>query len=188
MRPNAFTAIIAMTLVCSGCQSAAPTTKNYSYLRMPSCSREAAFTAARQAMGERYRIARGDLGEGVITSVPEESDEPGSSGQVGDVVGAPRRLRTTAQTRVSGSGNSAEVWCKVLVERYETDERNLFVRDLAMADAPTHTPAERDAGATPEQNAVWRTDRRDKVAERDILRAVHEIVERGGLASPRGGP
>lgn len=178
MRPMALAVMMTTVLACGGCQSAAPTTRNYSYLRLPSHSKEEAFNAARQAMGERYRIDRIDPGEGVITSVPAETDEPGSSGQVGDVVGAPRRVRTSAQTRVSGTDTASEVWCKVVIERYETDERNLFVRDLAMADAPTHTPAERDAGATPEQNAVWRTDRRDKVAERDILRAVHEILQR----------
>ena len=173
IRTLSLTVVVA---VLAGCEAPAPTTRNFSHMRLNSTSRVDAFVAARQAMSERFRLAEIDPVRGLITSVPEETEEVGTAGQVGDVVGARRRVRKVARTHVSGSDTWAELWCKVTVERYETAERNMFISDQSGSDLPTETAAERGGATTAEQDAVWRTTHRDKVAERNILRAVREIV------------
>lgn len=168
---------VAATLLL-GCDAPQPTSQSFSYVRLASVSRADAFDAAARAMGERYHIARRDAAAGVITSVPEESDEVATQGRVGDVLGVPRRVRKVATARVTGSDAGAEVWCKVLIEQYDTEEQRMFAADRSMDDAPTSTAADRDGAATPEQNAVWRKTGRDKREERSILRSVSEFVGR----------
>lgn len=91
---------------------------------------------------------------------------------------ADRRTRSRAQAIVTGTDQNAEVWCKVVVDRYEGQEAALFAHDAQRLDDATGTPADRDGARTEEQNAVWRSVGRDKEQERSILRAVREIVER----------
>jgi hypothetical protein len=93
-----------------------------------------------------------------------------------------------AEVRVADAGDAVKVFCKVLVQQYESDERRLFVREHALSDLPTETPAAADAATSPEQNATWRTRGRDKVLERRILRAIQERVSARTGSSPSGGP
>ena len=160
-----------------GCNAPAPTARSFSYLRLPSASKAQAFDAASQAMRERFRITRSDPAAGVIISAPDETTEAVSSGRLGDAVGVPRRIRKIATTRVTGSDTSAAVWCKVVVQQYETDERHLFEQERSLDDLPTATAADRGGATTPEQNAIWRTRQRDKNTERAILRTIAEIID-----------
>jgi len=171
--------LTVLVAVLAGCEAPAPTARNFSHVRLSSTSRTKAFEAARQAMSERFRLEEVDPARGVIVSVPEEMDELGTSGQVGDVVGARRRVRKVARTQVNGADTWAELWCKVTVERYETAERNMFLNDQNGSDLPTGTAAERGGATTAEQDAVWRTARRDKVTEHALLRSACEILDRG---------
>jgi hypothetical protein len=165
-----------------GCETAAPTTRSYSLLRLPEVSRAEAFDAAVLAMSERFHIEEADREAGIIRSVPQES-ESDTAGRAGDVVGMPRRVRTIATTHVSGNEQSSEVWCKVVVERSETSETLALSRELSADDAPTETPSQRDAAGTPEQNEVWRATGRDRRTERAVLAAIQELSgqrRRGG--------
>jgi hypothetical protein len=184
---NRFVAAIALpslVFTLTGCASPAPNRTNYSYLRIQAHSRDAVFNAARRAMQERFRLDKVDEHRGIIRSVPVETTGQTDTHRVGDVVGVKRRLRRIATTRVEGTDNAAEVWCRVIVEEYETDNRRLFDQDRSINDVPTETAAERGGATTPEQNAVWRTSSRDKVLERSILRSISELVSRG--APPAG--
>ncbi len=174
MTRRALVGTLLLVAAGSGCNAPAPTARTYSYLRLPDTPQSAAFDAALAAMRERYRIDAYDREEGVITSLPEESREVLEQRRVGDMVGVPRRVRRIATTQVTGSDASAEVWCKVLIQRYEAQAAQLFRNDLQMEDAPTGTAADRGSATTQEQNEVWRTARRDKSAERSLLRAVEE--------------
>ena len=164
--------------IAAGCEAPAPTARSFNYLRLPSVSRADAFTAAVEALSERFRIARLDREAGVITSVPEERTEVVSRGRVGDLVGVLRRVRKVATIQVTGSDASAEVWCKVVVEVCETQEQRLFAQEHALDDLPTATAADRGGATTPEQNAFWRVIRRDKGTERALRRAINELLNR----------
>jgi len=167
-----------LAATATGCSEPAPSARTFTYMRLTNVSRDQAFVAATQAMSERFRLERVDRAAGIITSTPTESEEVGTRGRVGDVVGAKRRVRTSAITRVHGSANNAEIWCKVVIEQNETNEQRLFASDVGMNDMPTETAADRGGATTPEQNTVWRTIRRDKTVERAVLRSVDEITRR----------
>jgi hypothetical protein len=179
--------IILIGLSMLGCNAAQPTTRTFGYLHLSSTPREKAFDAATQAMGERYRLESVDSRTGIITNVPEESNEIVSRGRVGDVVGVPRRVRRVATVWVTGSEESSEVWCKVLVEASESQELTLFARETSLDDAPTGTAVDRGSAATPEQNTYWRAIRREKQTERSILQAVEEIVARKSAGAAESG-
>ena len=176
--------LLASLLAMTGCDTPAPNRTNYSYMRLQDQSRAAAFDAAERAMQERFRLDRVDAQRGIIKSTPLEMTGQNDTGRVGDMVGAERRLRRTATTRVDGSDSMAEVWVRVIVEEYETNDRQLFDQDRSINDMPTETAADRGGATTPEQNALWRTTSRDKVLERSILRSISEMVNREG--SPAG--
>jgi len=169
-------ALPAVTI--AACSAPAPTARTFNYLRLPTVSRADAFEAALQATSERFRVARLDREAGVIVSVPNEGTEVVHQGRVGDLLGVPRRVRSTATIQVTGSDSAAEVWCKIVVEVYETQEQRLYAQAHALDDLPTATPADRAGATTPEQNEVWRVVRRDKRAERNLRQAISEIVHR----------
>lgn len=58
----------------------------------------------------------------------------------------------------------------------------MFASDRSGSDTPgDYTAINRDAATTTEQNTVWRTVRRDKSVERNILNAIAERA--GGVIS-----
>ena len=158
----------------AGCASPAPSKLNYGMMRIESASRAEVMPAAEQAVREHFRIATTDRAAGLIEAQPREGSEAGRTRRAGDVLGAQRRVRRVAEVRVMDADEGVNVFCKVLIQQYESDERRLFVREHALSDAPTETPAADEAATSAEQNATWRTCGRDKVLERQILQAIEE--------------
>lgn len=175
-----------VALLSAGCTSPPPSELNYSVRSIPSVSRQAGLDAARRAVQEHFRIDVVDTAAGVVKSLPSETSEPGRTGRVGDVLGAPRRMRRLAEVRVRETDTGVRVWCKVRVQEYESDERGLYVREHDDDDYPSETPAQRDAATLAEQNATWRDRPRDEVLERQILQAVveHATSRSGPAATP----
>ena len=168
----------------AGCASPPATKLNYAVTRVEAASQDVAMAAAEQALREHFRIARVDRAAGLIECAPVESQEAVRSGRIGDVLGASRRVRRVAEVRVEDLGDGARVFCKVLLQQYETEERRMFDREHALSDVPSETPAAGEAATLPQQNATWRTRGRDKVLERRILQAVHELVAAPGRPTP----
>jgi hypothetical protein len=166
----------ALVAGLTGCEAPAPTTRTFSHLTLPETSRAVAYEAALVVMRERYPIDSSDRENAEITSEAIESHERAASGRVGDVLGVPRRMRRVVSTRVTGTEHTAEVWCKIVVQRQDTDAAQMFASDRAMQDAPTLTAADRDGATTDEQNEVWQTTHRDKQEERTVLRSIEEMV------------
>ncbi|NOX57504.1 MAG: hypothetical protein GXP29_01430 [Planctomycetes bacterium] len=164
------------TLMVTGCESTGPTAKTFSYVRLTGVDRDAAFLAATGAMRLDYILARVDREEGTIRSVPEETEEEVTTPRVGDLVGVARRVRRIATAHITGNGKNSEVWCRVVLERNESNEHNLFAYDMQLDDTATETPADREAATTTAQNSIWRVVRRDKRAERQLLNNVRELV------------
>lgn len=169
-------AIILFALTVVGCESPGPSSKNFSYVRLPGVAKEAAFTAATKTMRETHDIARIDREQWMIQSVPEETEEEATTPRVGDLVGVPRNVRRVVTAYVTGTDKATEAWCKIVIERNESQEHYLFKNDMQQDDTATGTPADRDAATTVEQNSVWRMLRRDKRAERDFLNAVRDMT------------
>lgn len=170
------TCVVIGAVLCTGCANVAPSPLNYSHARFDGCSRAEAFDATRRALSERYRIARSDADTGTITAQPLEMQGPAPGSRLGDLVKTPRRTRIRARAVVTGTDQQAEVWCKVVVDRFDQAGSTLFQRDASRVDDPSGTPADRGGARTAEQNQVWRTVGRDKAQERSILSAVREIV------------
>jgi hypothetical protein len=139
---------------------------------MSGATEAAVLDAAEGALAEHFPLARRDLGARRITTLATESAAPGGGERIGDVVGATRRERRRAEVVVEPASEGVKVFCKVLVQEYDTEAHQVFSRDHALDDRSRDTPAQRDAASTSEQNAVWRTKRRDKDLERRILRDV----------------
>lgn len=168
--------VIFGALLATGCETSGPTTKTFSYVRLPGIDRSSAFSAAADALRESHDIARVDRDQWMIHSVPEETEEEATTPRVGDLVGASRTVRRVVTAYVTGDDKNAEAWCRVAIERNESNEHNLFIHDMQRDDTATATPADREAATTTEQNSVWRVLRRDKRAERIMLDKVREMT------------
>lgn len=168
--------IVIVGIMATGCESPSPTARSFSYVRLPGVDRATAFAAATEAMRQNYSIAEIDRDQWMIHSVPEETEEEATTPRVGDLVGVARNVRRIATAYVTGTDQTAEAWCKIVIERNESNEHRLWVQDMKRDDTASATPAERDAATTTDQNSVWRTLRRDKRAERDLLNTIRKLT------------
>ncbi len=176
MRRAGMVAVGLFVLLASGCAEPAATSLNFAVREVPGVSTGAAWSAAIDAVREHFRIARMDRSAGRIVTEPVETQEAGQSGRAGDLLGAERRMRRVADVRVQESDGGVQVYCKVLVQQFESGERRLFARDKYASDIPSETPADQESATTAEQNAAWRDRGRDKVLERQILESILERV------------
>lgn len=165
-----------LTVMAAGCAEMKPTGLNYHVLRLSGAPEAAVFDAAERALGEHFTIRRRDRAAGVLEGAPLEGVGAGGGGRLGDYVAMPRRERRIAEMRVEESGKVVKVFCKVLVQEYDTQAHEMFGKERSLHDLPTDTPAYREAATTTEQNAVWRTKHRDRGLETAILEALRERV------------
>jgi hypothetical protein len=163
----------------AGCQPFESPDVVYQRQRLVNVSYQAAFEAAERALGERFGIARSDSGTGVLDSRPREAQaESAGTRIISDALGTGRQGRRIADMRVVRDGAFVDVFCRVRVQELETEQFRVLERQRGAYDQPSGTPAEREAGTTTEQNAVWVTRSRDREMERSILEAVAEWVGR----------
>jgi len=152
---------------CAG-PSAAPLA--YSVRRVTSAASDALLAQAESALVDRgYRIRSRDEALGVLVTEPVDVAVdrafPGSSRILSRA-----RLRRIVEVRVTSGDGGVSVFCKVAIQERVTEAHRLFA--LGGDGAPGRTPIEREAATTDEQNEVWRTIRRDRPTERDILSAI----------------
>ena len=163
----------AWLLLLTSCAAPAPTPMDYTVRHVQQRDRSAALDDAEAALIELgYKIERRDPAEGVITTQPVEaqagldSTRPASLSSRGEA-------RRIVEVRVQNDGGVTKVFCKVLIQEQTTQAHRMFASDRSGSDTPgDFTPINRDAATTTEQNTVWRTLRRDKSVERDILNAI----------------
>jgi len=171
------TSLMALATVITGaCEEPRPTAGSYTPLRQRSVSPATAFAAAEQALGERFPIETRDPQSGLLTTAAVDSRAAQASRRFGDVLSTPRRVRKTARVRVEPAGDGVNIWCKVIVEENETGAHALFAQEHSLSDIPSDTPADRDGATTTEQNSVWRYKGRDRRLEREIRRAIQELL------------
>lgn len=179
---NKRTLLIAGANVCCllvltvGCTSRQVDAARYSSRLIQDADQAAVFAAARTALTERFRIEKADPKQGLLVSQPLETLATEAAGRIGDVVGAKRRVRRVAEVQIKPQGNDIRVWCNVVIQHYDTEEVRSFSRDHGIADMPTETPIDTDAGTTTEQNVVWTDKGRDRHMEREILTALADVL------------
>ncbi len=127
-----------------------------------------AFRAARTVTAQYFTVASADRSSGVIKSAPK-TVAPDMA------LGSAERQLATITVRQRGSVMTA--YAMVEIQRQGVAMK----RHVGFAEVydgpPSHTPAEREAATTPEQNEYWITRRRDRALENkiltDIYRALH---------------
>ncbi len=168
----------SLCLVLFGaCAVSGPSRLGYGVRRFAEADRSALFQAAADALVEAgYRIDRSDRAAGMLSTFPV-------AGKLRDVaarrrarLGTPARIRRVVQVRIEQGADGISVYCKVAVQEQVTEAYRMQAYDLHTADSPVHTPIEREAATTREQNTVWQTVRRDKRQECEILAAVEQRI------------
>jgi len=163
----------------SGCATPEGSPIQYQRQQLPNVSYQVVFEAAERAVGERFGVAKRDAAAGLLESRPQEGTVDGSGTRIiSDKFGTPRQGRRVTEVRVVRDGPNVEVLCRVQVQELETEPFRVMQRERGVYDRPSDTPADSEAGTTPEQNAVWVTRRRDREMERQILESVAEWVDR----------
>ena len=161
----------AWGLTVVGCTSAGPSPLSFSLRHIESSKESPAFLAAQAALAdEGYSIERADPIAGlIITQSTEASSEPdGARARLS----SRDRFRRLAEVRIGGQGEEVRVYCRVAIQEQVTAAHRMFAYDRSGTDDPGVTPIDRDAATTEQQNTVWQTVRRDKVAERRILETI----------------
>ena len=129
-------------------------------------------TAEAALIGLGYRIERRDAVEGILTTQPVEA-QAGLDHTRPTSLSSRGKTRRMVEVRVADSGGATKVFCRVLIQEQTTQAHRMFAADRSGSDTPgDFTAINRDAATTTEQNTVWRTLRRDRSAERQILDAI----------------
>ncbi len=159
-------ASLVLILVGIGCVAREARPVNYAVREAPSADRGASLDAAEATLVSLgYTVARRDTAGGILITQPVAIEGAG-----GRTVRADNPLRKVAEVRLTGSDVAPKIQCKVIIQEQATENYRLLAFERGGDDLPGHqTAIDRDAATTAEQNTVWRTVRRDKAAEREIL-------------------
>lgn len=162
----------------TGCATSPPSELLFHVRPMTGISTEAAFGLGERALTSLgYAIDLSDLDSGRLTTVPILSSGRGEPASSGTNLGRPVAVRRIAEFRVHPMGDSVRVYCRVVVQQRLVGAERMYLRQAPISDLPGETPIERGAATTGKQNEVWRTVRRDKVRERQIMDALIDLAE-----------
>lgn len=158
-----------------GCASPRPTAANYSVRRIEQRDRVEVLEAVVAALASLgYQIDRVDHAEGLVTTLPTTVRPDDRAARSHRGMSAARDLRRIAQVRVEQTDQTSSVYCRVVVQHSTTEVHRMFGQDQRGRDVPNDTAIDRDAATTREQNTVWESIRRDRVAERQLHAATLE--------------
>jgi len=167
-----------------GCASSGLSARNYSVHSTTIKDRNVLLDAAQTALiAEGYRIDRVDLRNGLVSTEPIETVL-----QRHERLSSRTRSRRHAQVRVEPGPEFLNIYCKVALQEQMTEAHRMFESQQNRLDTPGQTPIDRDAATTNEQNTVWRTTGRDKVAERRILDIIRASIHHLSPSVPMGAP
>ncbi len=172
-------------LLYGGCSTPQRSSHQIGTRRVVASEPRNVFDAAELALIDAgYQIERRDFAEGVLSTRPIAVDRRGEP-TPGVRISSRNRLRRVAEVRIRQTGKQVEAGCTVLVQEQTTNMHRLFAGQQSANDTFNDTPIDRDAATTSSQNTVWRTIRRDRVAERAILAG---ISARSGGGAPPAAP
>ncbi len=135
-----------------------------------------AFDAAEQALQERFKIEVREPGRGYLKTAAVLTSAPRKATVLDSKLRSKRAVRKSVEIRIEPEGDGVVVGCRASIEENQSGAHRMYQRSHTISDIPSDTPAERGAASTPEQDAVWKTVGRDKALERQIYRAITEIL------------
>ncbi|MHC5110370.1 MAG: hypothetical protein ACYTHJ_10880 [Planctomycetota bacterium] len=182
-----FRDLLAACLLClpASCQSTGPrapvrvepSVSAYS-LRQVTGHPSIVFRSAEVALtAEGFSLATRDFQRGVMTTAPLAGDPVADGRYTTTRLGTRPAIQRIADLFVDDSTEPLKVYCRVVVQERATDAFQVQRMDVRTEDSPGSTPIERGAGTTRDQRHVWRTIRRDKRREREILEAIVSGME-----------
>jgi hypothetical protein len=187
------TLVLALGGLAAGCSDARSSdridtrrtaTGDWTQVRLPNTSSEAAFDAGVYAMQQWFRVTETDPQRGVIQSAPSEYEQKGGTGRIRDAaIGFRNRMRRIGAIVVQEVGDGCIVKCKVAVQRLDTADHRAFRSNQQFGDVPNETPIQQEAGVSPQQEQVWTDMPRDRALERQVLDVVQNRLE--GSAEPK---
>ncbi len=163
---------LVLALVCLSCACVGPDVARLTFTvrHLPTQDRLGLLDTAETALVKLgYRIRSRDAAAGVLMTEPTDL---ASTDRRSTRMGSPVRMRRLVEVRVTSTDSATSVYCKAIVQELVTEAHRLFALDRDGIDRPARTPIDREAATTREQNAVWRTIRRDRSTERAILSAI----------------
>jgi len=166
---------MVLLLLLTSCAAPSPTPMDYTVGHVQPLNRKAALDATEATVVDLgYKIERSDPVVGVVITQPIEA-QPGLDSTRPASLSTRPKARRTVEVRVQNDGDVTKVFCKVLIQEQTTQAHRMFASDRSGSDTPgDNTAINRDAATTTEQNTIWRTLRRDKSTERNILNAITE--------------
>ncbi len=162
-----------------GCASTGLSPLNFGIRHIQDGNRTAVFDAARAALTDlSYRIDRADPVAGLIEAQPIRTAAGAAPARMEMRLSSHTRLRTIAYVHITQGTERVSVYCKVVVQELATEAHRMFRHDHRASDIPGDTAIDREAATTTEQNTVWQTIRRDKAAERRILKTILDQADK----------
>ena len=163
----------ALTFLAGGCAASRVSPSQFASRQVPGASRSNLFTAARQTLVKLgYRLDQVDAIAGVITAEPTDAELQERTAQTRATLSTPGRERRVVDIRLIEGADGPRVHCRVSIQLLTTEAHRMFRHDRPGTDIPHETAIDLDAAANAAQNSVWKTVRRDKSAERQILDAI----------------
>lgn len=179
--------MVGGALLMAGCAATGPSPMAYGTHAFRGAERTEVFDAAELALLKAgFQIERRDSVEGVLTTQPIFGSRDSDADNRGPRLSSRGDVRRLAEVRVQTVAADVDVYCRVLVQEQSAQVYHIVDQRSGSDDRPNTTPIDRDAATTTQQNTVWRTLRRDKVVERQILADISERVERAGSLERSG--
>lgn len=164
---------LVMTACLGGCVSPRMSPLRFGSRHIPGAARSVVFAAARQALVDLgYRLNQVDSESGVITTEPTVAKLEAHIARDRPRLSSSERGRRVVEVRLVDDPFGANIRCRVAIQLLTTEAHRMFRHEAAGADIPRETAIDLEAASTAQQNAVWKTVRRDKSAERQILDAI----------------
>jgi len=168
--------VCAIPLLVVGCASTAPDLSNY-------CVRQVSATQPQQLLNlaedvlqtHNFAIYERDdmIGRLRARVIVDAGSPPPRNRRIHRLTGDARRH---ADVWVKTNAQQLAIYCKVLLQQRVTEAHRMLQRDYTGNDTPNDTPIDRDAATTEEQNTLWRTLRRDRRSERELLDAIEQAI------------
>ena len=150
--------LVLVGTIAAGCQ-----TERFRSRNLGRTDLGTAYETALDVFGDYYSIASTDRRAGRITGRPKRV----SAARDRTLSTSP--VRESAVLRVRREGEAVWADVRVAIERQEAGSFRSLTDLSAHRDVPDHTPAERDAPFTREQNQAWRVTGNNADVERRIL-------------------
>jgi len=165
-------AVVAIPLLLVGCSTATTDLSHYSVRQVSPLQQAGLMTVAENELrGLGYVVYQRDTTLGSLRARADVNVESASR-RISRATRHSGGTRRHAVVRIESDDEQSAVYCKVLLQQRATGAYRMLQRDSTGQDTPNETPIDRDAATTEEQNTLWRTLRRDRRSERELLDAI----------------